>query len=239
MTLAIFDLDNTLIAGDSDYLWGQFLVDQGIVDREAYEAANAHFYEEYKLGRLDIDEFLTFALKPLSEHPPEQLLAWRAAFVREKIEPILLPAARALIEHHRSLGDTLMIITATNRFVTEPIAAAYNIEHLIATAPEFSDGRYTGRYLGIPCFQAGKVTRLEAWLEEHDANLDGSWFYSDSHNDLPLLERVAHPVAVDPDDTLAARARENGWNIISLREEACPDHHLQRVEARTQPFRIK
>lgn len=239
MTLAIFDLDNTLIAGDSDYLWGQFLVDQGIVDRDAYEAANAHFYEEYKRGRLDIDEFLTFALKPLSEHPPGQLLEWRAAFVREKIEPILLPAARVLIEHHRSLGDTLMIITATNRFVTEPIAATYGIEHLIATAPEFIDGRYTGRYVGIPCFQAGKVTRLEAWLAEHDRTLDGSWFYSDSHNDLPLLERVAHAVAVDPDDALAARAREAGWSIISLREDACPDHHLQRVETRPQPFRIK
>ncbi len=229
MTLAIFDLDNTLIAGDSDYLWGQFLVDRGIVDRDHYEAANARFYEDYKAGKLDIGEFLAFALKPLSEHPTDQLHRWRSAFVHEKIEPILLPAARELIARHRAAGDTLLIVTATNRFVTEPIAVLYGIEHLIATAPEFSDGHYTGRYEGTPCFQAGKVTRLQEWLAGNRHDLRGSWFYSDSHNDLPLLEQVEHPVAVDPDAILEREAESRGWSVISLRDGSCPDHHLTRV----------
>lgn len=229
MTLAIFDLDNTLIAGDSDYLWGQYLVDRGIVNRDEYEAANARFYEDYKQGQLDIREFLNFALQPLAQHDPDQLYAWRADFVREKIEPILLPAARRLIEEHRSIGDTLMIITATNRFVTEPIARLYGIEHLIATTPEFKEGRYTGHYEGTPCFQEGKVTRLDEWLNQHERSLEGSWFYSDSHNDLPLLGRVRHPVAVDPDDILRQHATQEGWPVLSLRNGTCPDLHLEHV----------
>lgn len=229
MTLAIFDLDNTLIAGDSDYLWGQYLVDQGIVNRDEYEAANARFYEDYKQGQLDIREFLNFALQPLAQHDPEQLYTWRADFVREKIEPILLPAARRLIEEHRSIGDTLMIITATNRFVTEPIARLYGIEHLIATTPEFKEGRYNGHYEGTPCFQEGKVTRLDEWLNQHERSLEGSWFYSDSHNDLPLLGRVRHPVAVDPDDILRQHATQEGWPVLSLRDGTCPDLHLEHV----------
>jgi len=229
VTLAIFDLDNTLIAGDSDYLWGQYLVDQGIVNRDEYEAANARFYEDYKQGQLDIREFLNFALQPLAQHDPEQLYAWRADFVREKIEPILLPAARRLIEEHRSIGDTLMIITATNRFVTEPIARLYGIEHLIATTPEFKEGRYTGHYEGTPCFQEGKVTRLDEWLNQHECSLEGSWFYSDSHNDLPLLGRVRHPVAVDPDDILRQHATQESWPVLSLRNGTCPDLHLEHV----------
>jgi HAD superfamily hydrolase (TIGR01490 family) len=239
MTLAIFDLDNTLIAGDSDYLWGQFLVDQGIVDRNAYEAANARFYEDYKEGHLDIAEFLAFALQPLSWHSPERLHRWRAAFIRDKIEPILLPAARTLIERHRAAGDTLMIITATNRFVTAPIASLFGIEHLIATTPEFRDGHYTGRFEGTPCFQSGKVTRLNEWLDEHQGTLDGSWFYSDSHNDLPLLEKVSHPVAVDPDPILQRHAAEHHWPVISLREAACPSHHLDRVANHPRGFAFK
>lgn len=229
MTLAIFDLDNTLIAGDTDYLWGQYLVDQGIVNRDEYETANARFYEDYKQGQLDIREFLNFALQPLAQHDPEQLFAWRSEFVRTKIEPILLPAARRLIEEHRSIGDTLMIITATNRFVTEPIAGLYGIEHLIATTPEFKDGRYTGQYEGIPCFQEGKVTRLDEWLNQHERSLEGSWFYSDSHNDLPLLGRVRHPVAVDPDDILRQHATQEGWPVLSLRDGTCTDLHLEHV----------
>jgi HAD superfamily hydrolase (TIGR01490 family) len=235
VSLAIFDLDNTLIAGDSDYLWGQFLVDQGIVDRDAYENANARFYEEYKSGCLDIVEFLTFALSPLAAHPPERLYRWRETFIDVGIRPILLPAAQALIDKHRAIGDLPLIITATNGFVTTPIAALYGIEHLIATMPEFADGRYTGRFVGTPCFREGKVARLEEWLAKHHFDLAGSWFYSDSHNDLPLLSRVAHPVAVDPDDTLAQHATENGWPVISLREA----DHQARVENCTQAFRIK
>ena len=217
MSLAIFDLDNTLIAGDSDYLWGQFLVDRGIVDRDLYEQTNARFYQDYREGCLDIEAFLQFALKPLAEHDPEALFAWRSQFVEDRIKPILLPAASELIEKHRRAGDVVMVITATNRFVTEPIAGLYGIEHLIATTPEFSEGRYTGRFIGAPCFQQGKVTRLDQWLAENGHGLENSWFYSDSHNDLPLLKRVEHPVAVDPDETLAQVAAELGWPVISLR----------------------
>jgi HAD superfamily hydrolase (TIGR01490 family) len=218
LPLAIFDLDNTLLNGDSDHLWGVFLAEQGIVDGEWYERENDRFYQEYKEGRLDIFEFLRFSLKPLSEHSPAQLQLWHQTFMQEKIEPILLPAARALVERHRAAGDTLLIITATNAFVTAPIAAAFGVEHLIATEPEMVDGRYTGNVAGTPCFREGKVTRLNQWLGRHRLDLAGSSFYSDSHNDLPLLQRVEHPVAVDPDATLARHARERGWPIITLRE---------------------
>ncbi len=225
MSLAIFDLDNTLIAGDSDYLWGRFLVENGIVDPVHYEEANARFYEDYKNGSLDIARFLEFALAPLSQHEPEKLYRWRENFIETKILPILLPAARELIEKHRRAGDIPIIITATNRFVTEPIARLYGIEYLIATTPEFREGRYTGRFLGIPCFRDGKVARLDEWLAEQALNLAGSWFYSDSHNDLPLLRKVDHAVAVDPDETLARHAREQGWPIISLRGGDSPGAH--------------
>jgi HAD superfamily hydrolase (TIGR01490 family) len=217
LSLAIFDLDNTLLAGDSDYLWGQFLVEQGIVDRHYYESENARFYRQYKEGTLDIAEFLAFALKPLADNELERLHAWRERFVETKIRPILLDAARRLVEKHRSAGDTLLVITATNRFVTEPIVRLYGIGELIATTPEFAGGRYTGGVEGEPCFQEGKVRRLRRWLDESRLSLEGSWFYSDSHNDLPLLQQVDNPVAVDPDATLEAVSRERGWPIISLR----------------------
>ncbi|MGR9115241.1 MAG: histidinol-phosphatase [Gammaproteobacteria bacterium] len=228
MSLAIFDLDNTLIADDSDYLWGQFLVDQGIVDKEAYESANARFYEEYKCGQLDIVAFLRFSLKPLAENDPQQLFQWREQFIREKIEPILLKPARNLIEKHRARGDTLMVITATNRFVTEPIVQLYGIDNLLATTPEFADGRYTGSFNGIPCFQEGKVKLLEDWLKTSNETLEDSWFYSDSHNDLPLLKRVDNPVAVDPDDKLKDYAERANWPVISLRNQHCPTHHFKK-----------
>ena len=226
MSLAIFDLDNTLIADDSDYLWGQFLVDQGIVDKTLYESANAKFYEEYKHGSLDIVEFLRFSLHPLSQHEPEQLYRWREQFILNIITPILLKPAQQLIAKHRERGDTLMVITATNRFVTAPIVALYGIEHLLATTPEMIEGRYTGQYTDIPCFQAGKVELLEAWLETSSETLEDSWFYSDSHNDLPLLKLVDHPVAVDPDEKLATYAKEANWPVISLRSEYCPSAHF-------------
>ena len=217
-SLAIFDLDNTLLAGDSDYLWGRFLVERGLVDDQTFERENQRFYDEYRAGTLDIQEFLAFGLRPLAANPLAELLTWRERFLVEKIEPILLPKAADLLERHRGTGDTLLIITATNRFVTEPIAERLGVPHLLATEVEFADGRYTGRPSGIPCFQHGKVERLEAWLAETGYDGADSWFYSDSHNDLPLLGRVAHPVAVDPDVTLAQRARERGWPIISLRD---------------------
>lgn len=217
MTLAIFDLDNTLLGGDSDYLWGRFLVEQGIVDADHYERENQRFYDEYKSGKLDIHEFLRFSLKPLSEHDIDTLERWRRQFMQEKIEPIMLPKSRDLLQKHRQNGDFLLIITATNRFVTTPIAEALGVDHMLATEPQMHDGRYTGEVEGTPCFQQGKVTRLHAWLEETGHNLAGSWFYSDSHNDLPLLELVDHPVAVDADETLQAHARLKGWPQISLR----------------------
>jgi len=239
VSLAIFDLDNTLLGGDSDYLWGQFLVEKGIVDRKHYEEANARFYKDYKNGTLDIVLFLEFALSPLADNPLEALHRWRAAFIEEKIRPIVLPAATALIEKHRCQGDVPLIITATNRFVTEPIARLYGIEHLIATTPELDDGRYTGRFVGTPCFREGKVRRLREWLAENEHDLADSWFYSDSHNDLPLLSLVGFPVAVDPDETLETHASRNGWPIISLRNGYCPAEHAERLKKTHQDLRIK
>lgn len=217
LNLAIFDLDNTLLGGDSDYLWGRFLVEQGLVDGEYYERENRRFYEEYKSGTLDIYEFLRFSLQPLSQHSMVTLHEWRQKFIQEKIEAIMLPAARALLQQHRNQGHTLLIITATNRFVTQPIAAMLGVEHLLATEPEVKQGRYTGNVSGAPCFREGKVENLQLWLKATGMNLTSSWFYSDSLNDLPLLELVTYPVAVDPDETLARHARLREWPIISLR----------------------
>ncbi len=216
MALAIFDLDNTLLAGDSDYLWGRFLVEKGAVDGNRYERENERFYQLYKEGRLDILEFLRFSLAPLRQHPRATLEAWRDEFLETHIAPLISQQARQLVEKHRQAGDTLMIITATNAFVTRPIAQRFGIEHLIATEPETLDGHYTGEVAGEPSFREGKVNRLQAWLSEHDTDLQGSWFYSDSHNDLPLLERVDHPVAVDPDATLTRVAQERQWPILEL-----------------------
>ncbi len=217
MALAIFDLDNTLLAGDSDYLWGMFLCANGIVDRDHYERENERFYREYREGVLDIFEFLRFSLKPLRDNDPLEMEQLRKRFLSEQIEPIVLPAALELIDRHRKAGDILMIITATNAFVTTPIAERLGIEHLIATDPEIVDGRYTGAVVGEPSYQEGKVNRLNQWLNEHGYDLVGSSFYSDSHNDIPLLQRVDNPVAVDPDDILAAYAASNNWPVISLR----------------------
>lgn len=217
MALAIFDLDNTLLAGDSDYLWGLFLAEQGIVDREEYERENERFYQEYKEGRLDIHEFLRFSLRVLRDHPPEKLVRWREQFVNEKIEPIVTAAALELVERHRAAGDTLLIITATNAFVTQPIAERFGISHLIASNPEQHQGRFTGNVAGTPSFQHGKIERLRDWLATAGGDLGGSHFYSDSHNDIPLLDLVDHPIAVDPDEILERHARARGWPILSLR----------------------
>ncbi len=217
MILALFDLDNTLLAGDSDFEWAQFLIERGVLDREVYEVRNQAFYDQYKAGTLDIREFLDFQLKPLSRHPRAVLDAWHAEFMTERIQPMLRDTARALVERHRD--EVRVIITATNSFVTAPIARAFGIEHLIATEPEMRDGGFTGGVLGTPCFREGKVERLEAWLAgrgESIKTLIKSTFYSDSHNDLPLLERVTHPVAVDPDAALRAHAVTRGWPVLSL-----------------------
>lgn len=217
MNLALFDLDNTLLAGDSDFEWAQFLIDRGVLDRKTYEARNQAFYDQYKAGTLDIHEFLDFQLKPLSQHPRKVLDAWHGEYMRERILPMIRDSARALVDRHR--GELRVIITATNSFVTAPIARAFGIEHLIATEPEVRNGVFTGGVSGTPCFREGKVERLEAWLAgrgESLKNIEESTFYSDSHNDLPLLERVDHPVAVDPDPALRAHADACGWPVISL-----------------------
>jgi HAD superfamily hydrolase (TIGR01490 family) len=215
--LVLFDLDNTLLAGDSDFEWAQFLIEQGVLDREVYEARNQQFYDQYKAGTLDIYEFLDFQLKPLSRHPRAVLDAWHREFMARKIRPLIRDSARALVERHRA--DMRVVITATNSFVTAPIAREFGIGHLIATEPEQRGGEFTGNTVEVPCFREGKVTRLESWLAGQGMTMksfDESWFYSDSLNDLPLLARVTHPVAVDPDATLRAHAEQHGWPIISL-----------------------
>ena len=218
MSLAIFDLDNTLLSIDSDHAWGEFLVEQGAVDPVAYREANERFLADYNAGTLDMAAFLEMALKPLAENTPEQLAAWHQQFMASKIEPHILPKAEELLARHRTKGDTLLIITATNRFITGPIAERLGVDDLIAVEPEMVDGRYTGRVDGVPSYREGKVIRLQAWLEAQDITMDGAWFYSDSHNDLPLLEKVDPPVAVDPDDTLRKVAEERHWRIMSLRD---------------------
>jgi len=218
MALAIFDLDNTLLGGDSDYLWGRYLAENAIVDPQSYHDTNLAFYNDYQSGQLDINAFLQFVFEPLAKNSMQDLLAWRADYLQQKILPIILPKGLELIEQHRQQGDTLLIITATNSFLTTPIAELLKIDNLIATDPEMLDGRYTGKVFGVPSFQHGKVERLQHWLDEHQQDLAGSYFYSDSHNDLPLLEQVDTPIAVDPDDKLAEVARQRDWKILSLRE---------------------
>ena len=215
--LVLFDLDNTLLAGDSDFEWAQFLIEQGVLDREVYEARNQEFYDQYRAGVLDIREFLDFQLKPLSRHPRSVLDAWHREFMECRIRPMIRPAARELVARHA--GDLRAIISATNTFVTAPIAAEFGISELIATEPEQRNGEFTGGVAGTPCFREGKVERLESWLAARGRTLASfaeSWFYSDSHNDLPLLSRVTHAVAVDPDEALRAQAERRGWPVISL-----------------------
>ncbi|MBF0136978.1 MAG: HAD-IB family hydrolase [Magnetococcus sp. DMHC-1] len=219
MSLALFDLDNTLLGGDSDYLWGRFLVERGLVEEAGFEATNQKFYRDYAQGVLDMDAYLKFQLEFLTRHSRADLERWHTEYMERLIRPIILPLGLARIQRHQQAGDTVVIITATNQFVTAPIAAALGVEHLLATELEIRDGFFTGRPEGIPCFQQGKVLRIREWLTEypHPQALATAWFYSDSRNDLPLLEAVAHPVAVDPDPVLRAHAQARGWEIVSFR----------------------
>lgn len=220
MTLAIFDLDNTLIAGDSDHLWGEFLVQQGLVDKETFKAKNDQFYQDYLAGELDIFAYQKFVLGFLAQHSLVELANWHQQFMDENITPILLPKAFELIAKHREQGHFIMIITATNDFITAPIADAFAVDHLIAVTAERDEyGGYTGNVAGTPSFHEGKITRLNEWLAENPSySMKGSYFYSDSHNDLPLLNLVDHPVAVNPDKKLTAVAQEKGWPIMDLRQ---------------------
>lgn len=220
MNLVLFDLDNTLLVGDSDFEWAQFLIAKGVLDREVHEARNQAFFDDYKAGTLDIHAFLEFQLAPLARHPREQLDRWHADYMATRIRPMIGAPARALVQRHLDEGSLCAVVTATNSFVTGPIAREFGIPHLVATIPAHEDGRFTGKPRGTPAFKAGKIERVEAWLESLGlwwGAFAQSWFYSDSHNDLPLMSKVTRPVAVDPDDTLRGHARNAGWPIISLR----------------------
>lgn len=220
MNLVLFDLDNTLLNGDSDFEWAQFLIAKGVLDRELQEARNETFYAQYKAGTLDIYEFLDFQLAPLARHPRAQLDAWHREYMDTVIRPMITAPARELVGQHLASGALVAVVTATNSFVTGPIVREFGIPHLIATIPAQENGSFTGKPRGMPAFKAGKIERVDSWLESlglHMGSFERSWFYSDSHNDLPLLEQVDHPVAVDPDDKLKSHARRLGWPIISLR----------------------
>jgi HAD superfamily hydrolase (TIGR01490 family) len=222
MELVLFDLDNTLLAGDSDVAWTQYLIEEGALDASTQTTRNLVFFEQYKAGTLDIHAFLDFQLAPLTRHPRAQLDAWHREYMTRHVRPMIRPAARALVEEHLRRGALTAIVTATNSFVTWPIAREFGIEHLIATIPAQENGAFTGKPRGLPAFQSGKIARVESWLESLGLNFEcfaQSWFYSDSHNDLPLLRRVTKPVAVDPDKTLRAVALEHGWEILSMRDD--------------------
>ena len=218
MALAIFDLDNTLIAGDSDHSWGEFLVSEQRVDAQQFKKTNDQFYADYVAGSLDIFAYLEFSLQPLTKMSISELAQLHEEFMRQIISPMHLPKAQALLQKHRDAGDRLLIITSTNRFIVEPICHSLGVSELLATDAEIVDGRYTGKVAGTPTYKEGKVIRLNAWLQEHNETLEGSWFYSDSINDLPLLLEVAHPVAVDPCLALRETAETKEWDIISLRD---------------------
>lgn len=216
MTLAIFDLDHTLLTGDSDYLWGEYMVENRIVDERKFRARNKVFYQDYQRGTLDSERYLEFALEPLIHFTIEELHAWRADYVEKWIKPLVAPGARKLLDSHRARNHELLIISATNLFVTEPIAQLLEVPTVLATEPEIIDNRYTGRYLGTPTYQEGKVTVLRQWLDDSDHSLDGSYFYSDSINDISLLELVDNPMAVNPDDELKAIAEDRNWKLVDL-----------------------
>ena len=217
MSLAIFDLDNTLIGGDSDFLWGEFLGEEGVVDANAYRKKNEYFYQQYDLGTLDIYAWLEFCLEPLTRYSMTELQELHHRFMIQKIEPILLDKAQNCINRHKERGDTVLVITASTSFVTAPIVKKYGINHLLATEPEIKGGRYTGGVSGMPCFQAGKIDKLMPWLQKNEETLTGSTFYSDSHNDLPLLELVDNPVAVNADKILTKIAEKKGWEALNWR----------------------
>jgi len=220
LNLALFDLDNTILAGDSDYNWSRFLIQEGYLDGEVHAEKNEKFYADYKAGTLDIYAFVEFQFRPLARNPRSVLNQLLKKYVEEVIKPMITKKAYALVRKHHEEGDLLIVITATNSFITKPIAALFGIENLIGTDPEEKEGEFTGKVSGLPSFKEGKVTRLEAWLKNKNLSLvdfKKSYFYSDSHNDLPLMQKVTHPIAVDADDILTEYAKSKGWPLISLR----------------------
>jgi HAD superfamily hydrolase (TIGR01490 family) len=218
--LALFDLDHTLLTLDSDEAWVEFLIEEGILDQAEFQRANHELVARYRAGEATSVEFTHFYLSTLVGRDPDLLATWHATYLERKIRPAISVSARELIARHRAEGHLLVMTTATGRFIVAPIARELGLENLIATEPEMKDGLYTGKVAGTPNMREGKVTRLEAWLGERDLALDRfreSWFYSDSVNDLPLLLRVTHPVAVNPDPPLAAVASEKGWPQIEIK----------------------
>ncbi len=216
MTLAIFDLDHTLINGDSDHLWGEYMIENGIVDEQAFRQRNDVFYQDYQRGTLDNDQYLAFALEPLTHYSIDELHAWRADYVEKWIRPLIAPGTARLLDEHRQSNHHLMIISATNLFVSEPIGQMLGVTTVLATEPEIIANRYTGRFLGTPTYQQGKVSVLKEWITNNNNDLVGAYFYSDSLNDLALLEQVDNPVTVNPDDDLKLIAEARAWKIIDL-----------------------
>ncbi len=216
--LALFDLDNTLLAGDSDHSWGEFMVANQLVDGDYFKQQNGKFYADYQNGCLDMHAYGAFALQPLTQYNSEELAKLHYRFMHERVIPMVLPKGQQLVQQHREAGDTIIIITATNDFITYPIAKYLGVDTLIATTAEQIDGQYTGQITGTPCLQEGKISKLKDWLDKTDLSLIGARFYSDSFNDIPLLQEVDEPIAVDPDEKLRAHAQACGWPIISLRQ---------------------
>jgi len=214
--LLIFDLDNTLLAGDSDRNWGIFLAEQKVVD-SSYLDESEKFYNNYYEGSLDIDGFLSFCLRPLIDNDMSYLLKLRQQFIDEKIKPIVTQTGKKLIDESQAEGKTVIIATATNDFVTRPIADLFNVDTLIATEFEIQNNNFTGKVLGEPCFRDGKLNKVKKWINENDYDLSKASFYSDSFNDLPLLEKVKYPVIVDGDDKLVEIGKNNNWECISFR----------------------
>ena len=220
MALAIFDLDNTLLAGDSDHRWGEFLCEKGLAEAGDFQARNDQFYADYQSGTLDMRAYLDFVLAPLAGKTRTEVRTLQRQFIADCVEPMLLDKAFDLLNDHRVAGDILLMMTATHAVVAEPVAARLGFQYWLGSGVGLSGDCYTGRAEGTPCFQEGKVTHLAHWRIQHPeaAPLEQTWFYSDSQNDLPLLMSVGHPVAVDPDPTLRTHAEAAGWDVISLRD---------------------
>jgi HAD superfamily hydrolase (TIGR01490 family) len=220
MNLAIFDLDNTLLDGDSDYNWGLYLVKKGYLDEGEYKEQNQKFFEEYQVGKLDIFAFAEFQFRFLKNNTRKFLNDVRSDYINEIIKPMILKKAVDLVNQHKEAGDKLLIITATNSFITKPIGELFGIDELIGTDPEENEGEFTGKVKGTPSFKEGKVTRLFDWLDEKNlklADFEKTFFYSDSHNDLALLEVVTNPVVVNGDKILLEKAQEKNWPTLNLK----------------------
>ena len=218
MNIVLFDLDNTLIKGDSDHEWGNFLVENNYVDQKIYKEKNNNFFEQYKNGTLCPKEFALFSYEPLTKYSYEKLLGIREKFFEEKIIPLVLPKALKLVNYHKNNNDILAIVTATNSFISRITADFFNIKHLLASEPEFVNNRFTGNMLGEPCFKDGKVTKVQEWMKVNKlSEFKEIYFYTDSHNDIKLMEFCTRPIAVDPDEILKKTSIDNKWEIISLR----------------------